>query len=272
MGNFYSKLLAAAAIFFVSSSDALAYTDTPSEAINLNNRAVNRLNKGGIDEAIDLLKEALKISPTYEMASWNLSIAYNQKAQKLAANGDNGAALHLLQKSRFYYPYSQTGFENENQMLKALGYDPDSVSDRVNLANDAIFRGDIESFAAEFQEAFEIVKEKIQNDDSANEDEFYRTYGNQLASQLSRAWHPDPNSENFTIRVSAHIDSKRLYFRNLFDKRDDPNYISIEQTAKEIGPIKPLYQRQKSRLLYFLFSHSSKKNEVTFEGSERDFL
>lgn len=272
MDNFYSKLIAAVAIFFVSSSDALAYSDTPSEAINLNNQGVNQLNKGQMDEAIALLKEALKISPTYKMASWNLSIAYNQKAQKLAASGDNDSALHLLQKSRFYYPHSQTGFENENQMLKALGYDPDSVSDRVNLANDAIFRGDIESFAAEFQEAFEIVKEKIQNDDSANEDEFYRSYGNQLANKLSRAWHPDPNTPNFTIRVSAHIDSKELYFRNLFDKRDDPNYISIEQTAKEIGPIKPLYQRQKNRLLHFLFSHSPEKNEVTFEGSERDYF
>lgn len=250
----------------------LAYTETPSEAINLNNQGVNRLNKGGIDEAIDLLKEALKISPNYEMARSNLSIAYNQKAQKLAAIGDNDAALHLLQKARFHSPNSQTGFENENHMLKVLGYDPDSVSDRVNLANDAIFRGDLESFTAEFQEAFEITIEKLSNDQSISESEFYLAYGDELAKQLSGVWHPDPNSENFTIQVSAHIDSKGFYYRNLFDKRNEPNYVSILQTAKDIRPIKPLYQRQKSRLMHFVFSHSPEKNEVTFERSERDFF
>ncbi len=273
MSNFHSKLIATAAIFFVSSTDALAYTDTPSEAINLNNQGVNRLNKGQMDEAIDLLKEALKISPNYEMARANLGIAYDQKALRKMSDGDHESALHLFQKARYYFPHSQKGYENENHVLKLMGYNPDSTSDRINLANNAILRGDVEAFISEFQEAIEILNEKLANDKSTSEDEFYQTYGTELAQELCKAWHPDPSIESFSIHVNGNIDSRRInIFVRDFDKTKDLKVQQIIQTGKSIKHVKPLYQRQKNRLLHFLFSHSPEKNEVTFEGNERDYF
>lgn len=191
MSKFQNKTIALIFLLVVQTDTAFAYSDTPRDAINLNNIGVNKLNKGDVDSAIVHLNNALTISPEYEMAKSNLSIAYNIKANKKVADGDYEPALHLFEKARFLFPANQKGFENHNHLLKLMGFDPDSAVDRVSLANQAIIRGDFEAFVVEFKEALEIAKEKISSKQEVSEEQFYKNYGEEIASKLQAACHPD---------------------------------------------------------------------------------
>ena len=272
MSKFYAFIFALIQLFFMQSASVCAYTDTPSEAIDLNNRGVNNLNKGKMDEAVELLQKAIKISPNYEMALCNLSIAYNNQALLLVQNERTEEALHLLEKARYLYPSSQTSFDNENALIKRLGFNPDSACDRVNLANQAILRGDVEAFLAEFQEAIEIAGEKLNIDKGLSEDDFYRIYGDEIASKLNAAWNPESNLEPFVFQVKAHISTRKFSLYSADYQNKDAKLKEVLESRNAISQLKPLYRRQKNRILHFSFSHTNEKNEVRYEGNERDFF
>ncbi len=237
----------------------------------MNNRGVNNLNKGKMNEAVELLQRAIQISPNYEIAHLNLSIAYNNQALLLVQNDKTEEALHLLEKSIYWYPSNQKSFENENALLKRLGFNPHSACDRVNLANQAILRGDIEAFFVEFQEAIEITAEKLNIDKGLSEDDFYRIYGNEIASQLQSAWNPESKLEPFVFNVNAHITARKFSLYSTDWQSKDAKLKVVLKTRSAITKLKPLYQRQKSRLLHFSFTHTREQNEVRYEGNERDF-
>lgn len=265
------KTIALLFLFILQTGAVCAFTQQPSEAINLNNIGVNKLNKGDLDAAIINLTDALKISPNYELAKSNLSIAYDLKASKNVADGQYEPALHLYEKARFLFPFNQTGFENHNHLLKIMGFNPDSELDRVSLANQAILRGDLEAFLVEFQEAIEIAGEHVASTPAASEEQFYKNYGEEIASQLQAIWHPDSNCEPFTFKVNAHITANKF---RLFSKDwpiKDAKLKEVLETEKTITKFKSLYQRQKTRLLHFSFIHNTDNNEVRYEGNERDF-
>lgn len=271
MSKFHAKTIALILSLVLHTGKAFAYSDTPSEAINLNNLGVNKLNKGDIDTAIVHLSDALKISPGYEMAKSNLSIAYDLKANKKVAEGDYEPALQLFEKARFLFPSSQTGYENHNHLLKIMGFNPDSAIDRVSLANQAIFRGDLEAFVVEFKEAIEIAEEKISSDQAVSEDQFYKNYGEEIASKLQAAWHPNFDSEPFTFKVNAHVTVNKFHLFSRVWPIEDARLKEVLETVKAIKQFRPLYQRQKTRLLHFSFTHNQGNNEVRYEGNDRDF-
>jgi len=128
MSNFHSKVFALLTSFALMTDAASASINTPKEAINLNNSGVNKLNKGNIDEAIELLLKAIKLDPNYIMPRCNLSIALEIKAKALIEKGRWSEALELIEKAKFYFPEGQTA-NTEASIFSRLGYRLYSVHD-----------------------------------------------------------------------------------------------------------------------------------------------
>lgn len=91
------KIKLAILIFLLSTQ--LAARSESSEAVFLNNRAVQLLSAGKIDKAIALLKFVVSQNPNYKMAKENFAIALSNKGLFLIREGDLAAGIALLEES-----------------------------------------------------------------------------------------------------------------------------------------------------------------------------
>jgi tetratricopeptide (TPR) repeat protein len=136
-------------------SPATAKTDI--QVIELNQRGVELINNGSHLAAIQALERALKIDPMYEFTAQNLAIAYNDYGLSLQNNKPE--ALNAFHRAVYYFPDNTASAQNLDAILRSMGKDPDSFSDRVALAEDCRRNGDLEGAIVEFLMALKIKED-----------------------------------------------------------------------------------------------------------------
>ena len=89
------------------------------KAIKLNNAGVQALNAGDCQLAIEKLKDALHVYPSYQLARDNLSIAYNQYGLQIRETPRE--ALKQFHQSLYLAPDNSTTLQNTAGIILMLG-------------------------------------------------------------------------------------------------------------------------------------------------------
>src|SRR5277367_3276335 len=97
--NKLQTLLVVLLALFLSSCPCSA--DQKTDVINLNNAGVKALNDGHFPLAIDKLKEALKLDPSYNLPKDNLVIAHNLYGEALRKAHKPGEALKQFHEAAY---------------------------------------------------------------------------------------------------------------------------------------------------------------------------
>ncbi|MDX2104799.1 MAG: hypothetical protein SFY67_00220 [Candidatus Melainabacteria bacterium] len=169
MSKFLTKTIALIFLLVLHTGKAFAYTDTPSEAINLNNIGVNKLNKGDYEGAISKLEASMKIAPNYEMARSNYSIALNNYG--LASQLEPLKALHLFERALYFDFDNITTQHNCNGIIRMLSLDPKDPFVRIDLGSKAIARGDLIGAVTEFKMASNLIVIQQEESDEEKKDD-----------------------------------------------------------------------------------------------------
>jgi tetratricopeptide (TPR) repeat protein len=135
-------------------------------AIELNNEAIDAMNAKDWSLAINKLKSARQIYPSYEIARSNLATAHNNYGLTLMK--DPAEALPHFHQAFFLRTdglKSKTDLSEKtsadiNIIVKKLGKDPRKSVDRVQLGDEARSRGDFVSAAVEYSAALDIEDTK----------------------------------------------------------------------------------------------------------------
>lgn len=125
--------------------------------IALNNEAVKAINTTNYAQAIELLEKALDWSPHYKIALVNLGIAYNNFG--LSLQNKPAEAIPYFHRALYLDASNQTTQENLNGLIRKLGKDPDSFSDRVALGDEATNRGDTKGSIIEYEAALKLKED-----------------------------------------------------------------------------------------------------------------
>jgi tetratricopeptide (TPR) repeat protein len=125
--------------------------------IALNNEAVKAINSTNYARAIELLERALEWSPQYKTALINLGIAYNNFG--LSLQNKPAEAIPYFHRAIYLDASNETTQENLNGLIRKLGKDPDSFSDRVALGDEATSHGDTKGSIIEYQAALKLKEE-----------------------------------------------------------------------------------------------------------------
>jgi tetratricopeptide (TPR) repeat protein len=119
--------------------------------VDLNDRAVAALKKGEYELSISLLEQALSIDPHYTVVLENLAIAHNNYGLHLRMTPRAG--LVEMHKALWLIPDNVTTEQNMQGMIRLLGKNPTSFSDRVQLGDDAVKTGDLVGAIVEYMAA-----------------------------------------------------------------------------------------------------------------------
>lgn len=125
--------------------------------IALNNEAVKAINTTNYARAIELLEKALDWSPHYKTALVNLGIAYNNFG--LSLQNKPAEAIPYFHRALYLDASNETTQENLNGLIRKLGKDPDSFSDRVALGDEATNHGDTKGSIIEYEAALKLKDE-----------------------------------------------------------------------------------------------------------------
>lgn len=101
----------------------------------------------------DKFDKALKLAPHFEDARTNLAIAHNNKALTLT---NRECALAEFHRSLFFDSANATTEANLNMVLKAMGLNPSSFGDRVQLGDNAVRNKDWISAVIEYRAALRL--------------------------------------------------------------------------------------------------------------------
>jgi len=126
-------------------------TDRDSAVISLNNDGVKALNANNYQLGISLFEAALKKDPDYDIAHDNLAIAHNMYGVSLRPNPR--AALVEFHKAIWLNPMHPTAVQNAEETIRALGKNPNSPDDRLELGDEAIKSGDLQGAIIEYRAA-----------------------------------------------------------------------------------------------------------------------
>ena len=138
--------------------DVGAASPTVSAATESNNEGVKALSAGDYSLAIQKLEAALKLNPDYAMARMNLAIAHSNLGLQLRSNPKE--ALREFHKALFLNGSNEVTQKNAAGMIKALGKNPDSFDDRVQLAQDARTSGDFVGAIVEYNAALKLKDDR----------------------------------------------------------------------------------------------------------------
>jgi len=86
----------------------------------LNEKAVTASKNGRYGQAIKLFEEALKLDPSYDLAKYNLAVAYNNLAREFKNKDDLKIAVGLLKKSILTFPKYSLAYSNIVYLLMHL--------------------------------------------------------------------------------------------------------------------------------------------------------
>lgn len=268
MSTRLTKIATSLCVFFLTHQSVSAESRTPPEAIELNNKACNLMNRNEYEEAKKLLHKSISLDSNYRLPRCNLSVVlYNQSLGYAEAE----SALSLIEQSLHWDPFSQASYLKGNKLIEHLGLNPDSATDRIELANRALTRGDLGAFLVELQEAREIMKESLSPECKYSRDEFYERYGTALARQLSENWNPANEVKPFEAKINIQINRDgSLSTRWQSKSCDKQNSDLITPVCHSLKKLWMLYGRDRSMTFKFSFLHSDLYNDVRFCGVEKE--
>jgi hypothetical protein len=125
--------------------------------VALNNEAVKAINVTDYARAIELLERALDWSPHYKTALINLGIAYNNFG--LSLQNKPAEAIPYFHRAIYLDASNETTQENLLGLIRKLGKDPDSFSDRVALGDEATNCGDTKGSIIEYEAALKLKED-----------------------------------------------------------------------------------------------------------------
>ncbi len=165
-GNQKKQVLALLVASVIGAASAYpAYAQANAQVIELNNEGVRALSSSNFKLAIEKFQAALKLDPTYQLASSNLAIAYNNYG--LQINKQSPAqALVMFHKALALDPTNATTKGNVEGLIRIMGRDPRDFQDRLELGDIARKGGDFDGATVEYQAAIGIkddalVREKL---------------------------------------------------------------------------------------------------------------
>lgn len=155
-----------------------AYADVPQGAYVLNDAGVEAMRRiipgceeGHVSEygknvtsrdwqnVFDKFDKALEIDPTFKLARQNSAIAHNNFALYLMHEHQVDSSLREFHRSLYIEP-DLTTTENMNQLIRSIGKDPHSFSDRVELGDKSRAEADFEGAVIEYRAALEIKDDR----------------------------------------------------------------------------------------------------------------
>lgn len=190
------------------------------ECINLNNKAVNLMNKNNYSSAIDLLRVVVKKDPQYSIARSNLILVLRLKAEQSLIQKEYKDALILLEEALYWAPQDKQIQERLDQSISGLKMNPDDHETRMLLARRARARLDKKGALAELRMAQKIKFEKSTKNEieklkrslglkvkkskesqTEKPDIDFAPYMADLQRRIKRAWFPPKHFESKRIVV-----------------------------------------------------------------------
>lgn len=132
--------------------------------IQLNDAAVQALNSGNYDLAVEKLKAALALDPGYKLGRNNLSIAFNNRG--IHQRDNHQAALLDFERALLLRPDDADTEKNIEKILLAMSKSADSFEHRKLLGGEAYGRQDYTGALVEWRRALKLndsrdIKDKI---------------------------------------------------------------------------------------------------------------
>lgn len=118
-----------------STAEVPAYKEKIYSIMDLNNQGVRFINSRDYPNAITCFKQALLADPEYKLARDNLAIAHNNFG--LTLRNKPPAALKQFLLAQFINPKNLTTALNVEGVIRLMGKDPDSNTDRLMLVEQA---------------------------------------------------------------------------------------------------------------------------------------
>lgn len=132
-------------------SPALAVS---SDLIELNNQAVESLQRGEFAKSETKFKSVLSRDASYDNARRNYSVCHNDWAVHEKAK--LAEAIYHLHQACYLDPLNTTVQVNLAGLITRMHKDPYSFADRIRLAEDARHRGDLVGALVEYKAALEL--------------------------------------------------------------------------------------------------------------------
>jgi TonB family protein len=126
-------------------------------AVKLCCEGISSVDRGNFEIGISQLEDALKISPDYETAIAYLSNAHNREGARVDSNPT--AALHEFCTALFYDGTNEKALVNSKNMIRKLGKNPDLVSDRLELSDQAMTNKDYIASVIECESALALKED-----------------------------------------------------------------------------------------------------------------
>jgi TonB family protein len=127
--------------------------------IGWNNEGVKRLHRSDYPGAISSFEKALAADPDYKLAYENLAIAHNNFGLQLRSTPMN--ALREFHLAIFVNPSNITTTQNMGGILRMMGKDPDSFSERVNLGDQEYSSGNFVGAVVEYKAALNLHESPV---------------------------------------------------------------------------------------------------------------
>jgi tetratricopeptide (TPR) repeat protein len=156
MKGAYVALLSFSALL-LSSQPSVAHTS--SKVIRLNNEGVDALKTEDFRIAIDKLTAALNIDPGYRLARTNLSTAHNNYGLAIRDENKIEALKHFEQAQYLLENDHPVVQANLLGMMRVMGKDPDSFTDRVELGNQDKLEGDLVGAVVQYRAALKLKRD-----------------------------------------------------------------------------------------------------------------
>jgi tetratricopeptide (TPR) repeat protein len=125
---------------------------------HLNNVGVKAINAENYPKAIDSLESALRVDPEYEIARFNLFLAFKNYGLKL--ENDPEKAMTMFHKALFFNPRDYDVIQNLDKAVKQTGKNPYSFEDRIGIAKKLSDAGAFGEAFVEYGQALRICEDK----------------------------------------------------------------------------------------------------------------
>lgn len=129
-----------------------------TDLAKLNNRAARAIKTGEFATAIAILEDITKKKPNYTFAKENLTTAYNNQGLKLAHTDVEQSATQFRKALFYSSPQQNATRANLNVVLKSIGKNPESDTDRIGIGDELRQKGDYKGAFVEYMEAMRLKK------------------------------------------------------------------------------------------------------------------
>ena len=148
-------------VSLISSTHSVSAEEITPEARRLNREGVSHLEQKAWGKSFEKFKEAIRLSPNFQLARRNLAIAHNNYGLELASRDRNYIdSLREFHTSLFIDPEIAITTKNLRIVITRLGKNPDDFRDRVTLAEMSEKNNDLPGAIVEYKAAINLNPDK----------------------------------------------------------------------------------------------------------------